>query len=138
MDRATLRNDSDDSDDAYDPGSGSPEPETILPELLAPSRADDFDDADFAVVLLHALTSMAERSKRRQADLMAALRGAAITADPGRVRLALRLLQLQGAIENLVPLSDGGLLLSVTQRLNDHAGPAPEWLPIDLLDATAD
>jgi len=102
-----------------------------------PRRADDLDDADFAVVLLQALTNMAMRSKRRQADLTAALRGADISADPGRVRSALKLLRAQGAIENLVPLSDGGLLLSVTQNASDRAGLAPQWLPLDELDATA-
>lgn len=103
----------------------------------APGRASDLDDADFAVVLLQALTTMAARSKRRQADLSAALRGADIAVDPARVRAGLKLLQAQGAIENLVPLSDGGLLLSVTQKAVERAVPAPQWLPLDELDATA-
>jgi hypothetical protein len=128
MDSSTLPDDLDSEYPALDTGP---------PELPEPSRADEFDDADFAVVLLHALTSMAQRSKRRQADLTASLRGAALTADPGRVRLALQLLERQGSIENLVPLTDGGLLLSVTQRPNDRVGPAPEWLPMNQLDATA-
>ena len=127
----------DDPNDPVESGSGILEPEVDPLEDIVASRADDFDDADFAVVLLHALVSMAERSKRRQADLTAALRGAAITADPMRVRAALQLLQMQGAIENLVPLSDGGLLLSVTQRVNGHAGAAPQWLSLDQLDETA-
>jgi hypothetical protein len=120
-----------------DSGSDSVTVETAAPVAPEPNRADDFDDADFAIVLLHALASMAERSKRRQADLTAALRGAAITADAARVRLALKLLQAQGAIEQLVPLSDGGLLLTVTQRLTDPAVPPPQWLPLDQLDSTA-
>ena len=110
------------------------------PNKAAPvgaGRAADLEDADFAVVLLQALNNMAARSKRRQADLNAALRGAGIIADPSRVRTALRLLQAQGAIENLVPLSDGGLLLSVTQQAAERAIPAPQWLPLDQLDATA-
>jgi hypothetical protein len=97
----------------------------------------ELDPADFAVVLLQALTSMAMRSKRRQADLMAALHGAGLPADPPRVRAALRLLHLQGAIEHLVPLSDGGLLLSVTHRATVSAAPAPDWLPLDALDSSA-
>ena len=110
------------------------------PNEAAPAgggRATDLEDADFAVVLLQALNNMAARSKRRQADLNAALRGADIIVDPSRVRAALRLLQAQGAIENLVPLSDGGLLLSVTQKAAERAIPPPQWLPLDQLDATA-
>ncbi len=103
-----------------------------------PDRAAGFDDADFVVVLLQALTTMAARSKRRQADLIAALRGADITADPSRVRAALKVLHGQGAIGNLVPLSDGGLLLSVTQHASERVGTPPEWLPLDALDVTAD
>lgn len=98
------------------------------------NRVDDLDDGDFAVVLLQALTRMAVRSKRRQADLTAALRGADIQAEPARVRSALKILRAQGAIENLVPLSDGGLLLSVTQKGSSRAAPAPEWLPLEDLD----
>jgi hypothetical protein len=94
-------------------------------------------DEDFATLLLRALTVMAARSKRRQADLTAALRGAGLPADPARVRAALRVLLAQGCIENLVPLSDGGLLLSVTQSALDHAGPAPRWLPLSELDDAA-
>jgi len=108
-----------------------------LHQAARPSRDTEWEDADFAVVLLQALTTMASRSKRRQADLAAALRGADIAADPARVRMALRMLRAQGAIENLVPLSDGGLLLSVTQKAAERAGPSPEWLPLDELDASA-
>ncbi len=104
----------------------------------APDRGIEFNDADFAVVLLQALTTMAARSKRRQADLTAALRGADIAPDPGRLRNALKLLYMQGAIENLVPLSDGGLLLSVTQYPAERAGSLPHWLPLDVLDITGD
>ena len=71
---------------------------------------------------------MASRSKRRQADLVAALRGAKLPAEPRRVRAALRMLQAQGAIENLVPLSDGGLLLSVTQAVSAQFGGISQWL----------
>lgn len=103
-----------------------------------PDRGAAFDDADFAVVLLQALTNMAARSKRRQADLIAALRGADIAQDQGRVRNALKLLYMQGAIDNLVPLSDGGLLLSVTQYAPERTGSLSQWLPLDVLDATAE
>ena len=89
------------------------------------------EDADFAVLLLMALADMAARSKRGQADLVAALRGAGLVAEPRRVRAALRLLQSHGAIENLVPLSDGGLLLSVNQAASEQFGSVSQWLPLD-------
>jgi hypothetical protein len=123
------------------PNSGANELVEIEPRPATQSGTDrgaGFDDADFAVILLQALTTMAARSKRRQADLTAALRGADIAADPARVRGALKLLQSRGAIENLVPLSDGGLLLSVTHYASGRASTAPQWLPLDQLDATAD
>jgi len=115
-------------------GSEMAEPGLGADAAEGPGRDAEWDDADFAVVLLQALTTMAVRSKRRQADLTAALRGANLTADPNRVRAALRLLQEQGAIEHLVPLSDGGLLLTVVLKRADHAGPAPHWMPLDQLD----
>jgi hypothetical protein len=110
------------------------EPEIIPAVEAVPSRADQFDDADFAVVMLQALTRMAARSRRRQADVTAALRGADIVAEPARVQLALERLLEQGAISNLVPLSDGGLLLSVPHQPSEHRGLAPRWQPPDLLD----
>ena len=109
--------------------SDTAEPDPAPAEAGTPAySAARLDDADFAVVLLTALTNMAARSKRRQADLAAALRGADIVAEPRRLRAALRLLQAQGAIENLVPLSDGGLLLTVTHAANDPFGDIAKWL----------
>lgn len=87
-------------------------------------------DEAFAAVLLRALVAMAVRSQRRQADLIAALRGAGLEAEPVRVRTALGLLRKQGCIENLVPLSDGGVLLSVTAAAIDRLGVRPRWLPL--------
>ena len=108
------------------------------PDQRPDSRVDAFDDADLAVMILQALTTMAARSKRHQADLTAALKGADIAAEPPRVRTALRLLCAQGAIENLVPLSDGGLLLQVTQASSARRGPVTDWLALDQLEAAAD
>jgi hypothetical protein len=88
-------------------------------------------DEAFAALLLRALVAMAARSKRQQADMTAALRGAGLMATPVRVRAALRLLRQQGCIANLVPLSDGGLLLSVTPSAIDQLGGRPQWLPLD-------
>jgi hypothetical protein len=120
-----------------DTDAGLLETEAPPTEEVVINRLDGMDDADFAVILLQALTRMAARSKRRQADLTAALRGAGLVADTAKVRSALKILRAQGAIENLVPLSDGGLLLSVTQSGSERASPAPQWLPLEDLDATA-
>lgn len=117
-------------------GTNAPEVEPVLTQAAPVRRLTELDEADFAVVLLQALTTMALRSKRRQADLMAALRGADIVADPARVRGALRVLRAQGAIENLVPLSDGGLLLSVTQRAVERGCAVMDWVPPDQLDGS--
>ncbi len=108
------------------------------PAAQAAGRTAELDDADFAVVVLQALTTMASRSKRRQADLTAALRGADIEADASRVRIALKSLRAFGAIEKLVPLSDGGLLLSVTQKAIERVGPAHDWLAVDELAGTSE
>jgi hypothetical protein len=119
-------------------GRGPPVFKSAALESTKEGRTDAFDDADLAVMILQALTVMAARSKRHQADLTAALAGAEIDADTSRVRNALRLLRAQGAIENLVPLSDGGLLLSVTQRSAHRHGPTTDWLALDQLDSAAD
>jgi hypothetical protein len=71
----------------------------------------DFDDA-----LLAALAGMAVRSHRRQADLDVAVRRAGLIAGPDRLRVALRRLLEDGCVERVVPLADGGVLVSVTGR----------------------
>lgn len=94
--------------------------------IAEPAPAATMNDQEFADHLLHALQAMAERSKRRQADVLAALRGAKLVAELRQVRAALRLLQAQGDIENLVPLSDGGLLLTVrAPRSHLYGGMSP-------------
>ncbi len=94
-----------------------------------PAEASE-EEAEFAAQLLRALVEMAARSQRRQADVTAALRAAGLPTDSGPVRVALRTLRSQGCIENLVPLSDGGLLLSVTPRAAEQLGELPQWLPL--------
>ena len=107
--------------------ASSPRPAPPLPAGVTPPPRED---AEFAMLLLLALSNMAERSKRRQADLVAALRGAGMIAEPRRVRAALRLLQAQGAIDKMVPLSDGGLLLSVVPSAAARFT-ISEWMPRD-------
>jgi hypothetical protein len=117
---------------------------------LAPSHAnyvsnqglaaqDEFDDtaiadetdASFADRLLAALATMAVRSKRRQADLSAALRRAGLDGEAGLVSNALRYLEDVGCIEHLVPLYDGGVLMSVTSRGIEQLSSAPRWTLLD-------
>lgn len=87
------------------------------------------DDA-FAALLLRALAEMAGRSKRRQADLTAALHRAGLPAEPARVRAALRQLLAQGRVTGPVPLSDGGLLLTVPASVGRPPAESPQWLPM--------
>lgn len=96
----------------------------------AHAEPDGGAEAAFATELLRALSDMAARSKRRQADVIAAMRGAGLSMDPPRVRGALRLLQRFGCIENLVPLADGGLLLYVLPTALEKLAPTPDRLSL--------
>lgn len=73
-------------------------------------------ERDFEDALLAALASMAVRSHRRQADLIVATRRAALFAGPERLQIALSRLVADGSVEAVVPLADGGVLVSVTSR----------------------
>jgi hypothetical protein len=86
------------------------------------------DAVDFATRLLTCLTAMAARSSRRQAELATALHCAGLTTDPPRVRAALRRLEAEGCISNLVPLSDGGLLLTTTGQVLGWKDVVSPWL----------
>lgn len=107
-------------------GETAPLTEPDAPQGGSPAPSDEA----FAKLLLHALSEMASRSKRRQADVGAALCGAGLPAEPARVRPALRILQTLGCVEKLVPLSDGGLLLSVPPGAIDRLGERAHWLPL--------
>ncbi len=109
-------------------GAGGPGGSATEPPMIVPTdERDESADTEFAALLMRALTDMAGRSKRRQADLTAALHGAGLPAEPGQVRAALRTLLAQGRIADLVPLSDGGLLLTVTA---ERVVQRPQWLPL--------
>lgn len=107
--------------------------DVLAPDDPAPDDppADGGGNADFATALLRALNDMAVRSQRRQADVMAAMRGAGLDLEPQQVQAALRRLQEDGCVNNLVPLSDGGLLLTVTPRGMEHYEVQTLWLPVD-------
>ena len=91
---------------------GGAEPES-LPEITE----------SFLLDVLAALVDMALRSKRRQADLGAALRHARINAPRDLQHLALGHIEARGWVSKIVPLCDGGVLLSVTaQGLEQFTG----------------
>jgi len=95
------------------------------------SEAAEDDHAAFVTQLLCALAAMAVRSKRRQADLSAALKRSGLQATAQGVMSALRQLEQQGCIEDLVPLYDGGVLMSVTSRGIEHLSAGPRWTMLD-------
>jgi hypothetical protein len=79
---------------------------------------------------------MAQRSPRRQADVAAVLHSAGLVAEPQLVTAALCLLRREGCVTNLVPLADGGLLLTVTGRGSGATHTEGPWLPLDEADAS--
>jgi hypothetical protein len=80
----------------------------------APVTADEPTPQAFVLLVLAAVVDMALRSKRRQADLEAALRRAGIEATRERVLEAVDRLCAEGWVDNVVELHDGGMLLAVT------------------------
>jgi hypothetical protein len=72
-------------------------------------------DVAYARLLLQGLASVASSSPRGQADLVEALQAAGLpTSGAAEIGSALRLLVAKGCVENLQPLADGGLVLTVT------------------------
>jgi hypothetical protein len=63
--------------------------------------------------LYRALHAMAVKSPRFQADVQAAMRRAGLSAQPARLAAALQRLEVAGQISNQIPLSDGGILVTV-------------------------
>ncbi len=104
-------------------GSEPPSSPTVSGQTLAAGESV----ADFAAHVLDALMNIAARNNRGQADVTAALRRAGLPIDVPRVRAALHLLQTNGYVTNLVPLADGGLLLTVDKHAFDRRMQSP-WL----------
>ena len=82
-----------------------------------PARPDGsaarLTDRDFDEALFRALHTMACKSPRFQADVQAAMRSGQLTAHPTQLAAALERLSLAGRVSNLIPLLDGGLLITV-------------------------
>ncbi len=76
----------------------------------------------FVLDMLAAVAEMALRSKRRQADLDAAMRHVGIKAGSAWRLAALERLRINGYVDKVVMLSDGGVLLSVTAPGLDRLG----------------
>ncbi len=94
-----------------------------------PSRkpAPQPEQGSFPQRLLRALATMAVRSKRRQADLTAAICRGELQTEATDLAPTLRSLEEQGFIEQIVPLYDGGMLVSVTSRGIEQLNTLPRW-----------
>lgn len=91
-------------------GTSGREPSPVGNNVNAPAAIEprDFDEA-----LFRALYAMAIKSPRFQADVHAAMRYARLSAHPTGLSAALQRLEVAGRVSNLIPLSDGGLLITV-------------------------
>jgi hypothetical protein len=105
---------------------------------LAEQEAEIGQDAASSLAdrLLAALAAMAVRSKRRQADLSAALCRSGLEASSQLLGAALHELEHDGFIEHLVPLYDGGLLMTVTSRGVETLNARGRWPMLDSREFT--
>lgn len=88
----------------------------------APVGDDHSQEAEVAGAVLRALATMARVSKRQQAELHAALERAGLVSLSERQRQsALRYLGDTAAIAEIIPLDDGGVLISVTSAGMERA-----------------
>ena len=100
-------------------------------EAPAKSHADTPNATGYALAVLVALTAAARRTHRPQADVGAALSGAGLLGEAEQVRAALAFLHETGCVSNIVPLSDGGLLVTVIGDRIEGRWRRCEWLPAD-------
>jgi hypothetical protein len=78
-------------------------------------RADEAEDrARRTQIVLDAVAAMARRSARSQADVRAALYKVGLTLPEPELAAILAELVTAGLVENLIPLIDGSVLLTVT------------------------
>jgi hypothetical protein len=111
-----------------DPEAGSERPADrarhAAPRQVGPS---DFSAEELCETLLAALVVLASKSKRRQADLSAALRRMNLPVTADQVMAALGKLRDEGCVLDWMPLYDGGMLVSVTNRGMDQTGRMVSW-----------
>ena len=87
--------------------------------------------------LLCALADMATRSTRVQADLGAAMRQAKLLLGVDQVMAALADLEIGGYVAQIIPLGDGGTLVSVTPSGAELVRSARRRAAFDQLIATS-
>jgi len=87
----------------------------------------DYTAEDLCDTLLAAMVILAAKSKRRQADLSAALRRMNLPVTAEQIMTALHKLREEGCVQDWVPLYDGGMLVSVTNRGMDQTGRIGTW-----------
>jgi hypothetical protein len=85
------------------------------------------EEDEFTEMLLAAMVGMAMKSKRRQADVTAVMRRSKLDAAPERVAAALRTLEAQSRVRDIVPLYDGSTLATVTNIGMDLVGASRHW-----------
>ncbi len=91
-------------------------------------RLDILDDDELPYALLAALVAMARKNARFQADVDAAVKRRGILASPGRLKQALTCLKDAKLLERLIPLYDGGMLVTPTNAAMDTIGGGLSWL----------
>ncbi len=90
--------------------------------VAAPGSDDCAQELEIAGAVLRALATMARVSKRQQAELQAALDRAGLASLSDRQRqAALRHLGDMASIAEIIPLDDGGVLISVTSAGMERA-----------------
>jgi hypothetical protein len=93
-------------------GANLPEAGDVLPGTAAEAGTDEA----CLRAILAAVAAMAVQSRRRQAELDAALWRARITIDRVVRQAVVAQLSARGFVEGVVGLRDGGVLLSLTSR----------------------
>lgn len=102
------------------PGDGASAAES---RRLQSGEAYDDDRIEPGLIgaVLRAVAAMARFSKRQQAELDVALRRAGLALRPAQRAAALRYLSDTASVEDIIPLDDGGVLLSVTSAGMERA-----------------
>ncbi len=87
---------------------------TLRSAPAGPPEGERSPALSIPAAVLRAVAAMARNSKRQQAELGVALQRAGLSLDIGHQEAVLRQLCDTADVEGVIPLSDGGILLSVT------------------------
>jgi hypothetical protein len=110
----------------------SPSEPAFVTPVVGPA---DYSVEDLRDTLLAALVVLASKSRRRQADLSAALRRMNLPVTADQVMAALQRLREEGCVQDWMPLYDGGMLVSVTNRGMDQTNRIGSWRFLEQLHA---